>query len=409
MRFLRNNPQEIKVHVLRRVLFLSLIGLFFLTADGDQQEARDMYKTGMITLKNTPGFGEETDWDTLFYHKNTDITVAPDGSIFAASSRQHKVFKFDSNGNLIKAFGQKGQGPGDFNHPGDLSILDKKYLVVGEYALSHRISLFDLEGHFVKVLKTTKSVYSPLALGDGKVAYMSLSHGAEDKNQTEQFQTVYIKDTATQKEIEVSSFNTVLRAIRLKSGTRFHFDESAQGRTLISRTKDGNLVVGISNQPFLTVYSPDGEKLYEISLRGEAVPVTRSVIRRFKEEQLNDLREDPQFMKGPGVAMVKELEKADFGTAFDEHLPLYRELLADEAGHILVFRKDGCFFDCPNTFEVYTSEGDFICETEIKTGDYKLSINSRQKHMCFTEEGLIALVEPKDSPKYRLEIIKAAY
>lgn len=409
MRFQKNNLQKREIHVLRWASLLILMSLFSLAAFGGQSEVKDVYKAGVITLKNTPGFGEKTDWETLFYNKNTDITVAPDGTIFAASSRQHKIFKFNSNGKLIKSFGQEGQGPGDFNMPGDLSILDGKYLVVGEYALSHRISLFDLEGHFVKVLKTTKSVSSPLALREGKVAYMSISHGAEDKGQTEQFQSVYIKDTATQKEIEVSSFNTALRAISLKSGTRFSFDESAQGRAYITRTKDGNLVVGISNQPFLTVYSPDNEKLYEIALRGEAIPVTRSVLRRFKEEQLDDLRENLQFMKGPGAAMVKELEKADFGTVFDEHLPLYRELLADEAGHILVFRKDGCFFDCPNTFEVYTSEGDFICETEIKTGDYKLSINRLQKHMCFTEEGLMAIVEPKDSPQFRLEIIKVSY
>jgi hypothetical protein len=335
--------------------------------------------------------------------------VAPDGSIFAASSRQHKVFKFDSNGNLIKSFGQKGQGPGDFNMPGDLSILDGKYLVVGEYALNHRISLFDLDGHFVKVLKTTKSVFNPIALRGGKIAYMSLSHGPEDKNQTEQFQTVYIKDTATQKEIEVSIFKTFSRTIALKSGTRFSFGESTQGRTLISRTNDGNLVVGISNQPFLTVYSPEGEKLYEIALRGESIPVTGSLIRRFKEEQLDELRENPQFMKSRGAAMVKELEKADFKLVFDEYLPLYQELLSDEAGHILVFRKDGCFFDCPHIFEVYTSEGGFICETEIKTGDYKLLISRISKHVCFTNDGLIALVEPLNSPQFRLEIIKVAY
>lgn len=343
------------------------------------------------------------------YNNVTDITVAPDGSIFAASGRQHKVFKFDSNGKLIKSFGKKGQGPGDFNGPNNLSILGGKYLVVGEYAGNHRISLFDLEGHFVKLLKTTKSVYSVLALRDGKVAYMSLSFGAEDKNQTEQFQSIYIKDTAAQKEIEVSSFKTTDGTIRLSSGTRFSFSESTQGRTYISRTKDGNLVVGISNQPFLTVYSPNGEKLYEIALRGEAIPVIRSLIRQFKEQQLNELRENPQFMKGRGAAMVKELEKADFGTVFDEYLPLYREILSDEAGHILVFRKDGCFFDCPNTFEVYSSEGDYICETEIKPGDYKLSINRTQKHMCFTNAGLIALVEPINSPQFRLEIIKVVY
>ncbi|MFW6128679.1 MAG: 6-bladed beta-propeller [Candidatus Aminicenantaceae bacterium] len=176
MRSLKNTQQNSKVYVLRWALFLSLIGLFSLASTGNQPEVKDVYKTGIIILKNTPGFGEKTDWDTFFYNTHTDITVAPDGSIFAASSRQHKVFKFDSNGNLIKSFGQKGQGPGDFNVPGDLSILDEKYLVVGKYAGNHRISLFDLEGHFVKVLKTTKSVHYPLALKDGKIAYVFFSY-----------------------------------------------------------------------------------------------------------------------------------------------------------------------------------------------------------------------------------------
>jgi hypothetical protein len=244
-------------------------------------------------------------------------------------------------------------------------------------------------------------VYSPIALRDGKVAYISLFHGKESTNQTVQIQNVYIKDIASQKEIEVSSFNTVFRTIDLKSGISFNFGEIIQGRTYISQAKNKDLVVGISSQPHLTVFSPEGEKLYEIALKGGSIPVTRSHIRRFKEQQLDKFKRNPQ--------LIKELEKEDFKSSFDEYLPLYREILTDEAGHLLVFRKDECFFDCPKIFEVYSSEGEYICETEIKTGDYKLLIERMYKHICFTKEGIIALVEPLNSPQFRLEIIKVAY
>ncbi len=388
--------------ILKGIIFLCAFCLFSFASIGSQIEVKDIYKTGVITLKNKPGFGEETDWDTLFYNAVIDITVAPDGSIFAASSRQHTIFKFDSNGKLIKSFGQKGQGPGDFNGPCDLSVLDGIYLVVGESPLSHRISLFDLEGHFVKVLKTTKSVFNPIALRDGKIAYVSLSHVDDSRDPLAQIQIVYIKDISSQEEIKVSSYKTVFpRTIPLKSGTSFSFGEETGAWTYLSLTKDRNLIVGISNQPVLTVYSPDGEKLYEITLRGKALPLTRSVIQRFKESMLNKHRRNSSLMQ--------ELEKADLKLLFDEYLPLYRALLTDEAGHILVFRRDGYFFEYPNTFEVYTSEGDFICETEIKTRDYKLLISRYSKHMCFTDDGLIALVEPLNSPQFRLEIIKVAY
>ena len=150
-------------------LFL-LTGIFFLLLPlsvGGHQDLLSVYRAGSIVLKNYPGFGEKTDWTTQFYNTFTDIAVAPDGSIFAASSRQHSIFKFNGDGSLIKTFGQEGQGPGDFNGPGELSILDGDYLVVGEYALGHRISLFDLEGNFVKLLKTEHSTYYPIALREG--------------------------------------------------------------------------------------------------------------------------------------------------------------------------------------------------------------------------------------------------
>ncbi|MBN1270651.1 MAG: 6-bladed beta-propeller [Candidatus Aminicenantes bacterium] len=363
------------------------------------------YQSGPIVLKNTPGFGEETDWKTQFYHSFCDITVAPDGSIFIASSRQHSIFKFDAKGSLIKSFGQKGQGPGDFDVPSNISILDGKYLVVGEYALNRRISLFDLDGNFVKLLKTDHSVFSPTALRDGKVAYIDISHRDEDSRHPVMIQTVFIKDIISQEEIKVCTYKTRNPSIRMKSGGGFSFGDM-EGWTILTRTKEGNLAVGFSMEPLLTLFSPEGQKLTTFSLKGEPVRVTKSIIRRFKETQIKDMKQDSRFKQGVGKQWLKELEKASFDHLFEDYLPRYREILTDEEGYFLVFRREDCFDNCPIWIDVYSPAGKYVCETQIKTGEYKLIAERRPEHMYFTKNCLFALVQPKDSDEFQLKLIK---
>jgi hypothetical protein len=370
-----------------------------------------VYRSEPIVLKNMPGFGEATDWKAQFYNTFTDICVAPDGSIFAASSRQHTIFKFDSTGSFIKSFGQEGQGPGDFNNPSKLSILDKKYLVVGEYALGHRISLFDLDGNFVKLLKTDQSVYYPTAIKEGKVAYIGITHSKLDKQQTVQTQTVFIKDVQTQEEIKLHTFKTPSRSIELKMGGAVTFDDNG-GWIYLGQTHEGNLAVGVSTESIVTVYGPDGSKLYEFSLKGDPVLVTKEMIRRYKEIGLNQIRQDPNFQKSYWKESIKELEKASFDHLFDDYLPRYNEMLVDEEGNFLFFRTEGCFVDCPIKIDVYNSHGDFICKTEIKTADYHLIVDKRREHMCFTKSGLVALVQPKidlERDEFHLKMIKVIF
>lgn len=376
---------------------------------GGSVDLKNVYRSGPIVLKNAPGFGEKTDWRTQFYNTYTDICVAPDRSIFAASSSRHTILKFDSGGSLIKSFGQEGQGPGDFNGPGGLSILDGKYLVVGEYALGHRISLFDLEGNFVKLLKTDQSVYYPTALREGKVAYIGVTHQNQDSPQSVQIQTVFIKDIDTQKETKVQSFETPVPSIRLKNGGSVTFNDTG-GWTYLAQTHEGNLAVGISTQPIITVYGPDGSRLFKFSLRGNPVPVTKSTIRRYKEILMNDLRQDHEHQKGFWEGSIKELEKASFDHLFDDYLPGYHEMLVDEEGNFLLFRSGDCFADCPIILDVYDPQGEYICETEIKIGDFYLIVDRCREHMCFTKGGLVALVQPKiDLDDFHLKMIKVVF
>lgn len=82
--------------------------------------------------------------------------------------------------------------------------MDEKYLVVGEYALERRISLFDLDGNFKKLLKTLRPPFSPVALRDGKIAYIAHRYRGKGPTDSEQIESVIIRDINSEEEIKVA-------------------------------------------------------------------------------------------------------------------------------------------------------------------------------------------------------------
>jgi hypothetical protein len=84
----------------------------------------------------------------------TAVTVAPDGSIFAATGYgANIVHKFDATGKLLKSFGSKGGDEKQFDTPHGLAI-DTRFgeprLLVADRA-KNRLVHFDLEGNWIGV------------------------------------------------------------------------------------------------------------------------------------------------------------------------------------------------------------------------------------------------------------------
>jgi DNA-binding beta-propeller fold protein YncE len=132
-----------------------------------------LYKKGTIKLTAAdPNFGKGVDWESLFYDINKDIVVADDGTVFVSNNRQDNIFKFNASGKHIGTYGQKGEGKGDLRSPGNISILDGKYLIIGEYGLLRRISVFDFSGKCIKILKTNHNEGNTIALKNNRIAYI---------------------------------------------------------------------------------------------------------------------------------------------------------------------------------------------------------------------------------------------
>ncbi|MFC1564224.1 NHL repeat-containing protein [candidate division KSB1 bacterium] len=64
---------------------------------------------------------EEVD-DNLLFYLPEDIELDSDGNIYILDAGNHRIQKFNSNGNYIRTFGEEGQGPGEYMNPISIDV-----------------------------------------------------------------------------------------------------------------------------------------------------------------------------------------------------------------------------------------------------------------------------------------------
>lgn len=80
------------------------------------------------------------------FYQETDIGWSKDGSMFVSDGYGNsRVAKFDKDGNFVKAWGERGAQPGDFNTPHSLVVDDNDTVIVADRGNS-RIQTFDTDG-----------------------------------------------------------------------------------------------------------------------------------------------------------------------------------------------------------------------------------------------------------------------
>jgi sugar lactone lactonase YvrE len=85
-----------------------------------------------------------------YFYQPNDVLVTPSGEIFVSEGHggaNSRVLKFSKEGKLVKSFGKKGTGPGEFNGPHALAMDSKGRLFVGDRS-NNRILILDQEGNF---------------------------------------------------------------------------------------------------------------------------------------------------------------------------------------------------------------------------------------------------------------------
>lgn len=78
----------------------------------------------------------------------------------------HRIQKFDKQGNFILKWGQNGTSDGSFQYPWGIAVLGERVIVSNKNALQ----IFDLEGNFIEkvIIPNIREIYD-IAVKDDKI------------------------------------------------------------------------------------------------------------------------------------------------------------------------------------------------------------------------------------------------
>ena len=80
----------------------------------------------------------------------TDVAVSNNGDVFITDGHgNNRVVKYSQSGTFIKAWGQKGTAPGEFDLPHSIAIDSRGRLFVGDRS-NARVQIFDQDGNFLE-------------------------------------------------------------------------------------------------------------------------------------------------------------------------------------------------------------------------------------------------------------------
>ena len=311
----------------------------------------DVYKSGKIKLVPDSNFGKGTEWDIYFPQGIKDIAFLPDGSFFATglgNKACHCVYKFNKKGKFIKKFGRKGKGPGDLYHPGALSILDNKYLLVADYPLNMKISVFDLNGNFVKEVRTKEYVFGLVALKGDYIAYLSWKSRRIKGNRYLRKYPVYVKNIKTGKEKLIVEFKNIEGFIPVGF---------CGYEVFIASTAKNNLLVSYSKESTVKIFSPEGKLIKEFKIDIPEIKVTKDIKRAY-------------FSKTLIYGTRRDKERSRKLIVFSDYMEGYENVLVDEEGNILVFYNNRLYRKNFLRFRVYSRDGKYLFDSKIDTGGF---------------------------------------
>jgi hypothetical protein len=164
----------------------------------------------------------------------------------------------------------------------------------------------------------------------------------------------------------------------------------------------------------IKIYSPEGSVIHSFDLKIEPIAVEKKYLKEFRDKVMADLKKRGEKNMNATDKFWFDLDKKtfknfDFSTIFAAYLPLYKEIMVDSEGNFLVFKFTECQGDCNPVFQVYSQEGKFICETQLDRGKYELEIDRRFKKICFTSDGIFALLMERGDEDEILRLVKSTY
>jgi hypothetical protein len=195
----------------------------------------------------------------------TALDVLKDGTAYVLDTKDNRVRIFDIRGKFLRAFGKKGQGPGELNQPVGLIITPENEVLV-EDALNQRLAIFTLDGKFLRHISTARALgFSGIKMdGRGLIVARSMGMGEAGKL----FMDVKTYDKDLNPKIK-------LAAVEFPISLQSKLNPFSAMTLLYAMDSQGRLYLGSQRSYEIKILSPEGKLVKTIGRDYDPVAITK--------------------------------------------------------------------------------------------------------------------------------------
>ena len=214
-------------------------------------------KEPKISLEYVKNIGDlESDDENVLFYMPTDIAVDDEGNVYVLDSGNHRIQKFDPQGNFIASFGRQGQGPGEFQYPQSIDIDAQGFMYVSDSG-NQKIQILKQDGALDKEIKRTDEApgiirvrSDRMIMGQGSSVYSFGMARMEEEQELPKLIKILDMDADVQKEFGDQKDYKDMLVNRI--GNRYHF----------AVDKQSNVYVSFDYQNRVEKYDPEGNLLW---------------------------------------------------------------------------------------------------------------------------------------------------
>lgn len=300
-----------------------------------------LYGEIFLELKEDLSIGREDDDDYLFYQPR-NISVDDQRNIYILERGNHRIQKFDKDGQFLQTIGKDGQGPGEFERPYSLFLDKNNNIYVSDRG---KIHFFNPTGGFVKTIPLSDQISNFFVSSEGNI--FGLMTQRSERERTE----LIVKMDSEGKTLKnITKFAEVNQVMR-KSGnmvSTFSLTHTYNPRLYFAFSNDEQLYSGNSSEYTFS----------QINLEGKVELIIK------KEESFHSISQKEKDKIFEGLSQLVEQwpkEVVEEAVQFPVHRPFFDRILTDDRGRIFIRRVKPVLDESENVeFDIFSKEGYYL-------------------------------------------------